>query len=66
MQKKYLLIQIYVVFAHQKNFIYMTYLKLDGIMKSERILWDLHRSVARLTREMSPLFFSPPETKAMV
>lgn len=64
--QKYLLIQIYVVFPHPKNFINMNYLKLDGIMKDEGILCGLHRSITRPTREMGTLSSSPPETKAMV
>lgn len=66
MQKKYLLIQIYTVSHHQKNFMNMNYLRLDSIMKSERIHCGLHRSITRLAREMSTPFFSPLETKAMV
>lgn len=62
----YLLIQIYVVFPHQRNFINMNYLKPDGIMKSKGILYGLHRNVTRLSREMSTPLSSPPETKAMV
>lgn len=66
MQIKYLLIQIYVVFPHQRNFINMNYLKPDGITKSKGILCGLHRNVTRLSREMSIPLSSPPETKAVV
>lgn len=65
MQKKYLLIHIYVVSPHQ-NLINMNYLKLGGLMKSEGILCGLHSSVSRHARERSTPLANPPETKAVV
>jgi len=64
--QKYLLIQIYVTFPHQKNFININCLNLDGKMKSEGILCGFHRTATRLTKEISTPLSSPPEIKAMV